>query len=55
MLDKTAFEQVPLEVVQKVVADEIRRVGKKNEPRQAISEAKLQPIENSSDDKKGKP
>jgi hypothetical protein len=55
MLDKTAFEQVPLEVVQKVVAEEIKRVGKKNEPRQGISEAKLPLIENRPDDKKRKP
>jgi len=55
MLDKTAFEQVPLEVVQKLVAEEIKRVEKKKEPRQAICEAKLPLIENSSDDKKRKP
>lgn len=55
MLDKTAFEQVPLEVVQKLVAEEIRRVEKKNEPRTTISEAKLPLIENGPDDKKRKP
>ena len=55
MLDKTAFEQVPLEVVQKLVAEEIRRVEKKKEPRQAICEAKLPLIENRPDDKKRKP
>jgi hypothetical protein len=55
MLDKTTFEQVPLEVVQKVVAEEIKRAGKKKELRRAISEAKLPPMENSSAEKKGKP
>jgi hypothetical protein len=55
MLDKTTFEQVPLEVVQKVVAEEIKRAGKKKESRQAISEEKLPPMESSSDGKKGKP
>jgi hypothetical protein len=55
MLDKTTFEQVPLEVAQKVVAEELRRAGKKSEPRRAISEAKLPPIEISSDDKTRKP
>jgi hypothetical protein len=54
MLDKTTFEQVPLEVVQRVAAEEIKRAGKKKEPRQAISEAKLPPMENSSEEKKGK-
>jgi hypothetical protein len=55
MLDKTTFEQVPLEVVQKVVVEEIKRGEKKNEPRRAISEAKLPVIANNSDDKKRKP
>ena len=55
MLDKTTFEQVPLEVVQRVVAEEIKRAGKKKEPRQAISEAKSPPMENSSEEEKGKP
>ena len=54
MLDKTTFEQVPLEVVQKVVAEEIKRAEKKKEPRQAISSAKL-PMANTSNDKKSKP
>ena len=55
MLEKTKFEQVPLEVVQRVVAEEIKRAGKKKEPRPAISEAKLPPMESGSDEKKGKP
>ena len=55
MLEKTTFEQVPLEVVQKVVAEEIKRAGKTKEPRRVISEAKVRSMENSSDDKKGKP
>ncbi len=55
MLDKTTFEQVPLEVVQRVVAEEIKRAGKKKEPRQAISEAKSPAMENSSEKKKRKP
>lgn len=54
MLEKKTFEQVPLEVVQKVVAEEIKRAGKKKEPRRAIREAKSPPMENSSDEKKGK-
>jgi hypothetical protein len=55
MLDKTTFEQVPLEVVQRIAAEEIKRAEKKNKPRQTVSEAKLPAIENSSDDKKRKP
>jgi len=55
MLDKTTFEQVPLEVVQKVAAEEIKQAEKKNERRQGISDAKLLATENSSDDKKRKP
>ena len=55
MLDIKTFEQVPLEVVQKVIAEEIKRAGKKKEPQQAIFEAKLPSMENSSDEKKAKP
>ena len=55
MLEKTTFEQVPLEVVERIAAEEIKRAEKRNGPRQAVSEAKLPPIENNSDDKKRKP
>jgi hypothetical protein len=55
MLDKKTFEQVPLEVVQKLVAEQIKRAEKENEPRQEISGATLPPRGNSFDEKKGKP
>jgi hypothetical protein len=54
MLDKRTFEQVPLEVVQKVVEEEMRRARKKKEPRRTTPDAKLAPMENSSEEKKGK-